>query len=102
MPMPALFIVRRWSVSLVAYVLIIAIVAAAFRWQSTLTLLGGFLVDSQPPQPADLALVLGGDFWGPRVLVGADLAKNGLVPLVLISGPPYRDRPEGELAVEFL
>ncbi len=72
------------------------------RWQAVLTSLGGFLVDSKPPQKADLILVLGGDFWGPRVLTGADLATHRYAPIALISGPPYRDRPEGELAVEFL
>jgi uncharacterized SAM-binding protein YcdF (DUF218 family) len=74
----------------------------AVRWQSCLTSLGAFLVDSQPPQQADLVLVLGGDFWGPRVLVGAELARLGYAPIALISGPDYRDRPQGDLAVDFL
>lgn len=80
----------------------ILVITAAVRWQSTLTLLGGFLVDSQPPQQADLILVLGGDFWGPRVLTGAELARQRYAPLALISGAPYQGRPEGELAIEFL
>jgi uncharacterized SAM-binding protein YcdF (DUF218 family) len=46
--------------------------------------------------------VLGGDFWGPRVVKGAELATQGFAPYVLISGPPYRDRPESDLAIEFL
>jgi uncharacterized SAM-binding protein YcdF (DUF218 family) len=80
----------------------------AIRWQTTLKSLGSFLVDSQPPQRADLILVLGGDFWGPRVLVGAELARLRYAPIALISGPPYQvrsegvSRLEGELAVEFL
>lgn len=81
-----------------ASVLFIALV----RWQGTLTWLGNFLVYSQPPEPADLILVMGGDFWGPRVTAAAELAQRGFAPLVLISGPPYRDRPEGELAVDSL
>lgn len=72
------------------------------RWQATLTSLGSFLVDSQPPRRADLILVLGGDFWGPRVLTGAELARLRYAPIALISGPPYRGRPEGEFAVDFL
>jgi len=84
----------------------LALVVAAVRWQATLTFLGRLLVDSQSPQPADLVLVLGGNFWGPRVVVGAELAKQGYAPIALISGPPYRlgdrERPEGEFAVEFL
>lgn len=74
----------------------------AIRWQGTLNWLGGFLIDAQPPQRADLILVLGGDFWGSRVLTAAELARAGYAPIALISGPPYRDRPEGEFAVEFL
>jgi uncharacterized SAM-binding protein YcdF (DUF218 family) len=69
---------------------------------------GNFLVCSETPQKADLILVLGGDFYGPRVLKGADLAVQGYAPLVLISGPPYQldphqqERPEGEFAIDFL
>ncbi len=64
---------------------------------------GSFLVLSEIPQKADLILVIGGDFYGPRVLKGADLAIEGYAPLVLLSGPPYaQGRPEGEFAVNFL
>lgn len=64
---------------------------------------GKFLICSEIPQKADLILVIGGDFYGPRVLKGADLAVQGYAPLVLISGPPYQQgRPEGEFAVNFL
>lgn len=89
---------RLWAAFLVASVLVIATI----RWQPVLTSLGAFLVDSQPPQRADLVLVLGGDFWGPRVLTAAELARIGYAPIALISGPPYKDQPEGVLAIEFL
>jgi uncharacterized SAM-binding protein YcdF (DUF218 family) len=72
------------------------------QWQAVLSFLGGGLIASESPQPADLILVLGGDFWGPRVIKGAELGRGGYAPLVLISSPPYYDRPEGELAVDFL
>ena len=95
-----------------ARVLLIAAVAlvglSLVRWQATLNWLGNFLVCSDPLEPADLILVMGGDFWGPRVLKAAQLGAQGWAPLVLISGPPYhgspegKGRPEGELAVEFL
>ncbi|HTS50014.1 MAG TPA: YdcF family protein [Bryobacteraceae bacterium] len=75
---------------------------ALIRWQAVLNWFGNYLVCSDPRQPADLAVVMGGDFWGPRVLTGAQIGAQGLAPLVLISGPPYAGRPEGELAVEFL
>jgi len=72
------------------------------RWQAALSLLGSSVIDSQAPRPADLILVLGGDFWGPRVVKAAELSALGYAPTVLISGPPYAGRPEGELAVDFL
>jgi uncharacterized SAM-binding protein YcdF (DUF218 family) len=72
------------------------------RWQATLSALGNYLVCSQAPQPADVVLVLAGDFYGPRVLMAADLARQGYAHSVLISGTPYQGRPEGEFAIAFL
>ena len=74
----------------------------SIRWHATLSYLGDYLVASEPPRPADLILVLAGDFWGPRVVKGAELAAQGSAPLALISGTPYQGRPDGELAIEFL
>lgn len=82
--------------------MLLATVVLLIRWQATLNGLGGYLVASQPPQSADLILVLAGDFWGPRAAKGADLAVQGYAPLVLMSGTPYEGRPDGELAIEFL
>jgi uncharacterized SAM-binding protein YcdF (DUF218 family) len=82
--------------------LLVVTAVLAIRWQATLTSLGSFLVDSQPAQPADLIVVLGGDFWGPRVLTGAELARRGFAPVALLSGPPYNGQPQGELSVDFL
>jgi uncharacterized SAM-binding protein YcdF (DUF218 family) len=90
-------VVRRFLLAVLLLCLVLAI-----RWRATLTWLGDFLVDSQPPQRADLILILGGDFWGPRVLTGAELARLRYAPIALFSGPLYNDQPEGELAVEFL
>jgi uncharacterized SAM-binding protein YcdF (DUF218 family) len=77
-------------------------VVLLLQWQAALSLLGSCLIDSEAPLPADLILVLGGDFWGPRVVKAAELSTLGYAPTVLISGPPYAGRPEGELAVDFL
>ena len=99
---------RRWLVSLISGCLVALILVAGFRWQATLAALGSFLVCSETPQPSDLILVLGGEFYGPRVLKGAELATHGYAPRLLISGPPYRSRPEeqsrpeGEFAIAFL
>ena len=67
-----------------------------------LAALGQFLVKTDAPQHADAILVLGGDFLGPRVTRGADLGVSGFATRVLISGPPYQNRPESELAIEFM
>ena len=75
---------------------------ALIGWQAVLNWLGNYLVCSDALQRADLILVMGGDFWGPRVVTAAQLGGQGLAPLILISGPRYYGRPEGELAVEFL
>ena len=64
--------------------------------------LGEFLVKAEPPEPADIIVVLGGDFWGPRVLKGAELGARGFAPRVLISGPPYGSQSESDLAIRFL
>jgi uncharacterized SAM-binding protein YcdF (DUF218 family) len=77
-------------------------VVALIRWQTTLSFLGSYLIYSQAPRSADIILVLAGDFYGPRVLQAADLAKQGYAPLVLISGTPYQGGMEGEYAISFL
>ena len=93
---------RRWFLRSVLIVLLSLAVVLLVGWKTTLSYLGNFLVSHQSPRSADLILVLGGDFWGPRVLKGADLGMEHYAPLVLISGLPYRDRPEGEFAIDFL
>jgi uncharacterized SAM-binding protein YcdF (DUF218 family) len=72
------------------------------EWRALLSYLGNNLTYGEAPQSADLILVLGGDFWGPRVLKGGDLAALGYAPRLLISGGPYQGKPEGELAIRFL
>lgn len=67
-----------------------------------LSFLGTSLICSQSPESADLILVLGGDFWGPRVSKAAELGQVGFARRVLISGPPYAGQPEGKVAIEFL
>src|ERR1700733_6359052 len=92
---------HRWT-GLLTGTIVILLGIAAIRWQATLTSLGGFLVDCQPPQQAELILVLGGDFLGPRVLTGAELARQRYAPTALLSGPPFLGRPQGELSIDFL
>jgi uncharacterized SAM-binding protein YcdF (DUF218 family) len=67
-----------------------------------LTGLGWVLVNDQGPAKADIAVVLGGDQWGHRILKGAELVRQGYVSKVLVSGPPgYFGFHESDLAIQF-
>ena len=92
----------RLAARLLLVVIAVFVAVCLIRWQATLNWFGDFLVDSDRLEHADLIVIMGGDFYGPRVLLGAELAQQGFAPLALISGPPYGNRPEGERAVEFL
>jgi uncharacterized SAM-binding protein YcdF (DUF218 family) len=73
-----------WSgLLLLAGLVFIAVVLHA----QILGALGAYLVQAGPPQKADAALVLAGDGWGYRMLTAAQLARDGFVPKVLVSGP---------------
>ncbi|MCZ2076978.1 MAG: YdcF family protein [Bryobacterales bacterium] len=64
--------------------------------------MGAFLVHADPPAPADAAVVLAGDASGRRILMGAELVKQGYVPKVLVSGPAgIYGLYESELAIAF-
>jgi len=69
--------------------------------KTALLALGEYLVDSEPLEKADLIYVLAGDFFGSRVLLGADLGARGYAPRVVMSGGPYGDQYEGDMAVNF-
>ena len=97
-PRPKRRSVRR--LALVGAVSLLAILVIG--WQSMLSSIGNLLIQSDPPERVDLILVLGGDFWGPRVLKAAELGAHGYAPVVLLSSPPYAGRPEGELTIPFL
>jgi len=88
----------RWLLAAAAILLVVL----AIRWQSTLSGIGHILIKSDRPERSDLILVLGGDFWGPRVLKAAELGTQRFAPVVLLSSPPYRGRPEGEFTIPFL
>ena len=48
--------------------------------------LARLLVRDDGPAKADIAVVLGGDYHGHRILRAGDLVKQGYVPVVLVSG----------------
>lgn len=81
--------------------LLLAVIILIFHTK-ILGALGAYLVQAGPPQEADAALVLAGDGWGHRILTGAQLARDGYVPRVLVSGPDgaYGNH-ECDLAIPF-
>jgi uncharacterized SAM-binding protein YcdF (DUF218 family) len=77
----------RWLLAALLSALPILILLA-FR-QQVLNGLGEFLVVSDPLQHADLIYVFAGDFWGSRVLLGANLGSQGWAPKVIMAGGLY-------------
>lgn len=51
--------------------------------------MGESLVQTQQPFQADIICVIGGDWFGGRILKAAQLAKDGFAPRVLVSGSGY-------------
>jgi uncharacterized SAM-binding protein YcdF (DUF218 family) len=83
-----------------AAALVLSVILLAFR-EPILTRLGELLVVSDPLERADLIYVLAGDFWGGRVLLGANLGSQGWAPRVILSGGRYQNSYASDLALEF-
>jgi uncharacterized SAM-binding protein YcdF (DUF218 family) len=82
--------------------IVVLIVLAVLLRSPILTLVGSYLVRSEAPEKADLAVVLAGDFYGNRVLKAAELVRQGYVPRVLVSGPSGNyGHYECDLAIPF-
>jgi uncharacterized SAM-binding protein YcdF (DUF218 family) len=92
----------RFAVPLAILILLSMVIVFVVQRDSILDWSARFLVFAEPPVHAELILVLGGDFLGPRVFKAAELGADGYAPVVLISGPSYQGRPEGEWAIEYL
>ena len=72
--------------SLLTLLLVAAVVY--FSRDLWLSALGRALVHDDGAAKADIAVVLAGDYWGHRLIKGAELVRQGYVPRVLVSGPP--------------
>jgi uncharacterized SAM-binding protein YcdF (DUF218 family) len=95
---------RLWG-ALMAGIVILILLIVTLR-QPLLAGLGESLVVSDPLEHADLIYVLGGDFWGSRVLLGARLGSQGWAPKVLLAGSQYSGAGDpnsyaSDLAVDF-
>ena len=82
-------------------VLLIAGIAAVSRdWW--LRAIGGALIHDDGPAKADIAVVLAGDYWGNRIVKGAELVRLGYVPVALVSGPSgFYGQYECEAAIRY-
>jgi uncharacterized SAM-binding protein YcdF (DUF218 family) len=90
----------RTKISLLALAILLAAgVLARSRW---LPALGYALVHDDGPAKADLVVVLGGDYYGLRILKGAELVRQGYAPAALVSGPSgFYGAYECDLAIPF-
>lgn len=87
---------RKW---IIAALLIAGMAAACPLW---LRALGGFLVRSEEPVRADVAVVPAGDYYGYRILKAAELVRRGFTGVVLVSSPDgMYGYGEAELAIPF-
>jgi len=78
------------------------VVIAALTHSVWMGWMGAWLVHSDPPFRADVIVVLAGDAYGHRILKGAELAKSGFAPKVLVSGPAgFYGLHECDLAIPF-
>jgi uncharacterized SAM-binding protein YcdF (DUF218 family) len=79
-----------------------ALLAAILFHSAILAALGSYLVTAGPPEKADIAFVLAGDFNGNRVLKAAEMIRQGYAPQVLVSGPAgLYGHYECDLAIPF-
>ena len=87
---------RKWVIT---GALLAALLLTHSFW---LAALGRRLVLAEQPVPADIAVVLAGDYLGLRVLKGAELVRQQYTSKVLVSGPVgMYGFNEAELAIPF-
>lgn len=81
------------------------VVCVLLLWTTRATWLaaaGGYLIRTDPPFPADIVVVPGGDGYGHRVLKAAELVRQRLAGQVLVSGPAgIYGLHESDLAIPF-
>jgi uncharacterized SAM-binding protein YcdF (DUF218 family) len=90
---------RRLQLTIALLALAVVLFFARDAW---LRALGRALVYDEGPAKADVAVVLGGDYWGNRLVRAAELVKQGYVPRVLVSGPPgFYGLNESDVAIRY-
>lgn len=77
------------------------VAAVCVFWNALLTWAGTLLVEDDPLQRAQAAVVLGGDDAGTRILKAAQLAQGGYVPYVIIDGPKTLTGHESDMTIQY-
>jgi uncharacterized SAM-binding protein YcdF (DUF218 family) len=90
-----------WLLRALLATLVLLLFIFLFLREPVLIWLGQSLVVSDPLERADFIYVLAGDFWGSRVLLGANLGSKGWAPRVILTGGRYQDRYASDMAVDF-
>jgi uncharacterized SAM-binding protein YcdF (DUF218 family) len=92
---------RRFAFKFALVLLVLG--AAVFLWRDVwLAALGKALIHDDGVGKAEIAVVLAGDYWGYRLVKGAELVQQGYVPLVLVSGPHgFYGVNEADAAIHF-
>ncbi len=80
--MPGTLRRSRWLLAVV-----VASILLLVTYPIWLAALGGYLVHSDAPAPADMIVVLAGDFTGSRIFTAGSLVRQGFAGKALISGP---------------
>jgi uncharacterized SAM-binding protein YcdF (DUF218 family) len=85
------------SVAILCVLVLAGLFSGKILWS-----LGAVLDSGEPPQKADVIVVIGGDWRGNRILKAAELARAGYAPRVLVSGlGGVYGHHESDLAIEF-
>jgi uncharacterized SAM-binding protein YcdF (DUF218 family) len=94
--------VRRAFLLKLLLVAAVVCLIAYFARDAWLPWIGYALIHDDGPGKADCAVVLGGDYYGNRIVRAAELVRMGYVPMVLVSGPPgFYGVNEADLAIQF-
>lgn len=88
----------RLKFSILLLLLAAIAVSGPFLWMPRLA---AALIRNEGPGKADVAVVLAGDPYGQRILYAAELARQGYVRNVVVSGPTFYDIHECDIAIEF-
>ncbi len=91
---------RILPVTIVSLVILAALYFSGGVW---LPAVGRLLIHDDGPAPADIAVLLAGEYDGYRARFAAGLVRAGYVPMVMVSGPPgMYDTNEADAAIRYL